>query len=196
MLDLDPGNDLELVVRRREGDGVVDHHVPVDALALAVGRAAAAGLEREGDLLGVVGLVVPVVRELEQLGAEELLRPMALLAGFPGRAQVLDGRGDRSLIVVGDHGQNLARTGELGTNVPAGALTHVAGDARHARVCRVLIGRELRLHRDVANLAAEVHGFREMEPLVGRPHHEGGHHHTTDGGVREHLALMALDFRQ
>ena len=80
--------------------------------------AAASRLEPQGDLFGGVLLVVPEVGDLEELCAEELRGPVALLARLPGGTQVFDGGGDRSRVRVQHHGQDLPRPGDLRFHVP------------------------------------------------------------------------------
>ncbi len=88
----DPRNLLQLVICRDVLDLIGQRHVHVDALHPTRGLIAAAGLEEHVDLVARVGFVRCKMDDLDQLSAEELLRPMALLARLACRAQVLDRR--------------------------------------------------------------------------------------------------------
>ena len=85
------GNDLALVVGRHVVDLVADVHVPVNAFGRAGGGISAASLDDHADLAQGVGFIVGVVREDFELPAVEFLRPMALLASFLCRAQIVHG---------------------------------------------------------------------------------------------------------
>ena len=92
--------------------------------------------------------------------ADELLGPVALLAGFLGRTQVLDRRGHRARIFVERGRVELVGAGNLGFDEPVGARADVAFHARHPGVGAVLVGDQFRFHHRVAGLAAELRWTR------------------------------------
>ena len=71
--------------------------------------------------------------------AVKLLRPVAVFARFPGRAQVMDRRGDRTRIGVLDRLENLAHAGKLRAHVPVHPGTDMALHAFDTRVRRLLV---------------------------------------------------------
>ena len=93
--------------------------------------------EDDGLLLGV-GLVVGVARGDAQPVAGELGRPVTLLAGLPGRAEVVDGDRDGALVEVEGDRDELPGAGELRLHEPARPLADVAPRAGDARVRRAL----------------------------------------------------------
>ena len=92
---------------------------------------------------------------------------MALLAGFPRRAQVLDGRGHRARIKVEGHGHQLPGAGDLGFHEPVGAGADVTLSTRDPGVGRALVGGVLRFHHHVAGRSAELHRLHHVNALVG-----------------------------
>ena len=129
-----PGNLLPRLVAGEVFDLVADVHVPVDAADRAVGRVAAADLQEHAHGEGRVGFVAQEGVEGVFEVADELLRPVAFLAGFLGRAEVLDRRGDRAGILVRQGGIDLVGAGELGADIPVGALADMAFGAGDAGV--------------------------------------------------------------
>ena len=71
--------------------------------------------------------------------AHELLWPMALLAGFLGGAQVMDGRGHGAGKFIAERGIDLIHAGEFGTHVPSSAFADMALRAGHASMRRMLV---------------------------------------------------------
>lgn len=129
------------------------------------------------------------VREKMSVGAvavpAELLRPVALAAGLFGWAKVMNGGFDWLVIIVSDHAHELVNPVELGFDVRFSAFADVAGDAIDSRVRRVEVGRELRFHRRVAGLSAELDGLgvviglvtakrREHDEKTSRANEKGG----------------------
>src|SRR5262245_33771501 len=98
---------------------------------------------------------------------DELVRPVALLAGLARRPQVVDGGGYGTGRELQRDGDELPRAGELRAHEPAGTGTDVTGDARYARVRRPPVGRVLRLHDAMAGLSAERGRVHHLDPLVG-----------------------------
>ncbi len=190
VLHLDPGDLLVVLVLGREGHGVVDDHVPVDARVQAQLGATSARFDHEADLLGGVLLVVPEMGDLHELGAEELLGPVTFLAGLAGGAQVLDGGGDGGLVAVREDRVDLVETRHLGLHVPLGAGTHVALHATHLGVRRVEVGHVLGLHHRVADPPAEGHRFGEDERVVPHEGHENGEQGAAHQDDAEALALI------
>ncbi len=172
---------LDLVDRlaRRVGavaDPVARIDVPVDAL----GRPAldAADPQQQHRLELGVAFVVRVVRDHLEPVADELRRPVALLAGLAGRAQVVDRRGNRPRVEVERHRHDLPRARQLGLDEPVGAGADVALDALDPGVRRALVGRVLGLHHGVAGRAAELGRVHHLDALVGR----GRQDHQVDRG--------------
>ncbi len=128
-----------------------------------------------------------LVEHLE-LVADELLRPVALLAGLARRAQVVDRRRDRRRIEVEGDRDQLPGAGELGLDEPAGARADVAVDAAHAGVGAALEGGVLGRHHRVAGLAAEGGGVHHLDRLVGGDRHD---HDVDDGQGEEEQEAVA-----
>ena len=86
-----PGNLLPLRIAGAVPDFIVDIHMPVDARVDPGARAAPAGLQQCPDLPHGVFFIMSEARGDFELGAEELLRPMALLARVLRRPQAVNG---------------------------------------------------------------------------------------------------------
>ncbi len=143
-------------------------------MPLAAAGLAPAHLHHEHRLRLGVRLVLPEVGEDLEAVAHELVRPVALLAGLAGRAQVVHGNRDRPRVEVEGHGDELPRPGELRLDEPVRPLSDVALHALHPRVGRALVGRELGLHDRVAGGPAELGRLHHLDALVGAdPEDEG-----------------------
>ncbi len=121
-----------------------------------------------------------VVEDLE-LSSPEAARPVALLAGLRGRAEVRDRGLDGARVGVGYGLENLARAGQLRLDIPACAGADVALHATDPCVRRVIVGDGLRVHHGVAELAAEGRGIGELIGAIaadGAEHDED--HHEAD----------------
>ena len=162
---------VDALVGADELDLVGEVHVPVDALDVAVHRVAAADVEQHADRPRGVCLVGEEVVEglLDHAGV--FLPPVAALAGLLGRAAVALVEADRPLEVAEGGMLELAHAVDLGLEVGGGARADVAGDAIDLGVLGVLVGRELRVHRLVAGLAAEGDRLGDVVGLVAA---EGG----------------------
>ena len=88
-------------------------HVPVNTFNLATGRIAAAGVDEHSRLAKRVLLVVSKAIEHLQLSAEELRRPVTLLARILCRSKVVDGSWNRPGEFFERHGVDLVSAGEL-----------------------------------------------------------------------------------
>ena len=154
--------------------------------------AAAAGLHHEADLVAGVGLVVPEVGDLQELRPVELLRPVALLAGLPCRAQVLHRDRDRGGVGVERHGQHLARAGELRLHVERRSGARRGSPRSGPGVGGVLVGRELGLHDGVADPAAERDRLGEEEAVVAGDDQEENEQEPAHECVGELLALEII----
>ena len=88
--------------------------------------------------------------------AGETLRPVALLAGFPCRAQILHGGRDRPRVGVEGNRDNLPQARKLGADKPAGSRADVTSDAFHACVGRILVRGIFGCHHGVASLPTEA----------------------------------------
>ena len=157
---------LDLVNRLPRGIGAVaDGHaridMPVDALGLSALQAADPH-HQYGFQLGV-GAVVGMGRGDLQPVADELVRPMALLAGLPRGAQVLDRRQYGAGVEVEVDGDDLPGPGQLGLDEPVRTGTDVARRALDPRVRRPLVGRVLGRHHTVASGAAELRGVHVFQ---------------------------------
>ena len=148
-----------------------DPHIGVDVPVNAVG----AGLllpshvEHHHTLDLRRGLVVFVVRERPELIADELGRPVALLAGLAGRPQIVHWSCDRAVRYRSKLTEiDLPCPRELGLDEPVRAGADVAIHAADAGVRRALVGRELRSHHAVAGLAAELRGLHHLDTLERR----------------------------
>src|SRR5438270_9519881 len=86
--DADPGDLLAGSVSGDVFDGVADDHVPMDAADGSMGGVAAADLDGQADGVGGVRPIALEIGEGLVEVAGELLRPMALFAGFAGGTQV------------------------------------------------------------------------------------------------------------
>src|SRR5208282_6422694 len=137
-----PGNHLGLLVGSREPYFVGDVHVPVDSGGAAELGSTSSGLDQHLDTHGRVLLVVAIMREDLELRTIELLRPVALLAGCPNRAQLLDRGFDRSGVLVEHNRIDLIGARQFGANKPGGAGSDVAARARDSRMRRTLVGVE------------------------------------------------------
>ncbi len=134
--------------------------------------------QQDGLRQGVVLIVGVLADDLETV-LDELLRPVAGLAGLARGAQVADGCGNGPRVLIQDHGEDLAQAGELALHEPGRSGTDVAGDAFHARVGRVLVGGVLGLHHGVAGLAAKGDAVHVGDRAVGELAADG---HVHDGG--------------
>ena len=120
------GNLLPRLVGGEVFDLVADVHVPVDAADRAVGGIAAAHFQQHADGERRVGFVAEEVIEGAFEVADEFLGPVAFLAGFLGRAQVLDRRRDGARVFVSQRGIDLVGAGQLGADKPIGAFADMA----------------------------------------------------------------------
>ena len=152
-----PGDGLARFVAGDVFDLVADVHVPVNAAHRSVRRIAAAHLHQQPHCIRCVRFVgeIMLIDALEI--ADEFLRPVALLAGFLGGAQVLDRRLDWARKFVERDRVHLVGAADLRFHIPGRAGPNVTFCASHPRVRRVLVGRQLRAHDGVARLAAELH---------------------------------------
>src|ERR1019366_5211853 len=102
------------------------------------------------------------MRKHLKLRAPELLRPVALLAGVRGWAQVMHRGGNGPRIRAHRRVINLASAGEFGLHIPTRARSHMAFHAAYAGVGRLLISGKFRTHDGVAKLPAELHRVGEL----------------------------------
>ena len=86
------GRDISHLVR--------DVHVPVNAGNLARNGTAAADIDQQLTLAFRVLLVITIMGDGFQLGAEKLFRPVTLLASLLGRPQVVHRRRNRPRIFL------------------------------------------------------------------------------------------------
>src|SRR5205814_9747497 len=121
-----PGDTLALLVRGDVGDFVGEIHVPVDACDWARRWASAADVDEHPRLPESVLLVVGVMDEGSQLLAVELFRPVAMRARLLCGGHVVNGRGNRSRIVVEDDAEELAHAREFRADVAARPWPDVA----------------------------------------------------------------------
>ena len=98
----------------------------MDSLAQAQALAAASGLEHQVDIGQAVVLVVRVVGDGAQTVVRELLRRMALLAGLPRRAKILDRGSDGALVAIGEDRQHLRHPADFRAHQVAAPIPHVA----------------------------------------------------------------------
>src|SRR5205823_571154 len=89
-------------------------HVPVDSTRRAMRRIAAAHLQYEADGEGGVRLVRKKMRVGAVEIADEFLRPVALLAGLLGGAQIFDRRWDRTLVSARERAVELMHAVDFG----------------------------------------------------------------------------------
>ena len=92
----DPWNLLESRINRPEIDFFADGHVPVNSRIFAEIGSSPSSPHQKADLLRRVLFVVSKIRVLHQLRSVKLLGPMALFAGFPCGAEILNRYGNRS----------------------------------------------------------------------------------------------------
>ena len=98
---------LPRVIAGKVFDFVADVHVPVNAADRAMGGITTAHIHEHAHGEWRIGLVTEEVIVAALEIADELLGPVAFLAGFLGRPQVLDGRGNRARVFVGHGGIDL-----------------------------------------------------------------------------------------
>src|SRR5215469_8774538 len=162
---IDNRDDLPLIVDRDVADTrtfievpSMNSHRPLPSVA--------ANLEQHRGRLRSVLLVVLVCGFHHELVAGETLRPMALLAGFPGRTEILHRSVNGPRVSVKNNRENLAHAGELGAHEPSRAWTDVAFHTVDAGVRGILIGGKLRNHDRVTGLAAELCGVHIFHAAV------------------------------
>src|ERR1035437_276088 len=114
---------------------------------------------------------------------------MALLAGFTGRTQIVHGRRNGPRVGIEHHGEYLANPAELRADVPAGARPDVASGAGNARVWRVLVGYELRMHDGMTDLSAELRRIGVMVAAVATDADQQNHDHRDEGEDHELFAM-------
>src|SRR6056297_885009 len=140
-------------------------HMPMDTGGFAA--VGAAYLQQDGRLQLGVFLVVGVGGRDLQLVAVKLGWPVTLLAGLPGRTQVVQRSLDGPRIEVEGHGDHLPCAVQLGLHEPVGAGADVALGAGHPGAGRALVGRVLGCHHRMAGHATELHGLHDLHALVG-----------------------------
>ena len=141
IVEPDVRNDLALVVGRDVLDAVLPRDVPVDAGGGLVEPVDAADVHPQRRHRFGVRLVVGVRADGPDLVAVELLRPVALLAGVAGRAQVVTGDGNRPRVRVERDGETCRSPDILDLTNQRRAGPDVALHADHARVRAVLVAR-------------------------------------------------------
>ncbi|OPZ84713.1 MAG: hypothetical protein BWY76_01729 [bacterium ADurb.Bin429] len=128
---------------------------------------AAADLHQQHGLAQRVSFVVGVLVDDAHAVLAVLLGPVALLAGFARRAQVVHGRRNRPFEGIEGDREHLPRAGEFALDEPTRPRSDVTLDAFHPRVRRVLVGGELGLHHRVARLPAEGHRLHVGDSAIG-----------------------------
>ncbi len=166
--------------------------MPVDPGGGAHRRFGTARFDEQLDLVAGVLLVRVKMGAGPQLRSEELLRPVALLAGFPRRAQVLDRRMDRPTEGVERHGQHLAHAADLRLHVPVGARADVAGGAADAGVRRVQVAGVLGVHDRVADLPAKLRRVGVVVPLVTADRNQGQDNESPEREDHEQPAMVRV----
>ncbi len=190
--DAHPGDVLAPLVGRDVLDRGRDQHVVVDARALHEARLLAADLQQHAQAMRRVLLVSEVVGADHLLVADELLRPVALLAGLARGAQIVDRRRNGPRVAVHRDGPDLPQAVDLGLDEPVGALADVALDAGHAGVGGDLVGGPLRMHDAVAELAAEARGLRRLVGPVAAESEQQEHERARDQHAERGVEVLAL----
>jgi len=124
--------------------------------------------------------------------AVELLGPVAFFADVLRRPEVLDRRLDRPLVVGDRVGDELVHAVDLRLEKPLRARADVAFHAIDARVRAAFVGHELRVHRPMADLPAELHRLGILVGLVTAKRAQQQKSHGADPEQREHPALFAI----
>ena len=154
-------------------DLVLDDHVPVDPGGASQRGAAPPVLIPMLICSGVFFSSYRKYLRSASAGAEELRRPVALLARLPGGGRSSRWGGDGPGILHRHDGQDLA-TRDLRLDVPEAAVPYVAVHAEHTRVWGRQVRRVLRLQHGVAQGAAEGDGLAVEEGVVRNERHEHG----------------------
>ena len=103
-------------------------------MGAAGSRIRAANLEREPDCVRRVSFISKIVLIGAVNVANELLRPMTVLAGFTCRAQIFDGRFDWPVELTGHYADELMDAVHFGFHECLGPVSNVAIHAGHPRV--------------------------------------------------------------
>ena len=161
----------------------------MNAFGRARGRISAAGLDDHADLAQGVLLIVGVVGEDFELPAVELLGPVALLASFLRRAQIVHRSRNRPRVGIEHGGKNLPAAGKFGLHKPGCARSHVALCAGHPGMRRKLIRRVFRTHHGVAQLATKSHRLGKLVGFVAARDADHDEHHQ-ERHERNHRAAL------
>ncbi len=156
----------ELVVRRDIFDFVGNIHVPVNAALRSVRRVAAADVEQEANGERRVFFVRKKMLVSAFDVADVFLRPVALLTNRLSRARIGCGDMNRAIKIVAHGVIKLFHSVEFRLEVRGRARADVTRHALHACVCGVLKRNELRFHRKMACLAAELNRFCNLVGLI------------------------------
>ena len=161
-----PRNLLSAVV----GSDVVDAHpgidMPVDPLDQPERLLGRAYFQVQAYSPRSIVLVGEVVGSLLESLAVKFLWPVTLFADGPCRAEILDRCRDRPGIDVGSGCIDLVESGKLGSDVPVGPGSDMAGGAGDLGVGRVAMRHVLGFHHRMAKRAAEPGRLGVVKCLV------------------------------
>ena len=107
----------------------------------------------------------------------ELLRPVALLARFPGRPEVAYRHGDGSRVSMEEHGKDLRNPGHFRFHIPRDPRANVAIHAGDPSMRTIQIGSIFRLHDPVTQFPTEGIGVGKKIGIVahkGRAESQAG----------------------
>jgi len=115
---------------------------------------------------GVDLVTVAKMGEYLDLLTVELVRPVAMFTGIPGRAQMFNRGRDRPAVAVSHNCQHLAQTRDLGLDKPFGTGSDVAFNTGYLDMGRPLVGSIFRSHDFMAHHAAEIGRVGKMITFV------------------------------